>query len=217
MARRKPTELAAIWTERLNTAGLWSLVHAVDSTEPARAKIQDSLHELSNQISFLMHQMTSVSGERGVNAERARQIVTGLQSKIRDQFMAIERMQTNNCNSVELLDSLITELSDSSPIVQFHIDTESITAFVHFAGRTTAHYFEDGRTRLEKALERWRFLLERQLWSGQTGTAFSFDTESALWAEIGAWLWKPLAIPTDASSVVIIPVGELAKSVHHNT
>lgn len=208
--RRRSPRLAAIWSERLSTAGLWSPVHPVFSTQPARMRVRNSLHELSNQIAFLMHHMAGVSGERGVSSERARQIVARLQSQIRDEFMAMEQVHSNGSDSVEFLDSLIAKLSDSSPIVQFHVGTESITAFVHFAGKTTAHYIEDGRVRLESALERWRFLLERQLWSAQAEADFSPNTESALWTEIGDWLWKPLGIPADAPSVVIIPEGELA-------
>ncbi len=208
--RQRNPRLASIWSERLKTAGLWSPLASVHSSEPARLRIRDSLNELSNHVAFLMQQMTPSSGERGLSVEHTRKIVSRLRSKIRDDFMTMEREGHEDSHAIETLDTLITELSGNAPIVQFHVGADSITAFVHCATATTVHYFDDGRARMESALERWRFLLERQLWPGQTGVAFRSDTESALWEEVGEWLWKPLGISADTPSVIIIPEGELA-------
>ena len=96
------------------------------------------------------------------------------------------------------------------PIVQFHVGQNDILAFVHWRGEAILKKYPEGRHKLTKFLQQWRFLLEHELLQKHLGSASRTDDEQKLFEKIGDWLWQPLEIPTDAKRVLILPEGELA-------
>lgn len=202
--------LAAIWSERQKTAGIWSPLPLHSLSDPARQRVGRSLDQLSHQVAFLMRQFPGGMGERGLSVRASRKGVAHLQAVIRDGLLSLEREGLSYSDSITQIDELFSKLSMRVPIVQFNVDDAAVTAFVHQHGQTKVRHFENGRCRIDSVLERWRFLLERELLSDYPGACIKTNAEESLWSELGQWLWQPMGVDTSATSVIVIPEGELA-------
>jgi tetratricopeptide (TPR) repeat protein len=201
---------AAIWSERKKTAGIWAPIRQDSVTDQERSRVVASLDQLSHEVGYLMYRFSGNSGERGISVRYSRRLLARLQSEVRDGLLSLEMGSTTPSESVDELNELFSTLSRQTPIVQFSVDDTAISAFVHQNNRTSVHYLPDGRKRIESSLSRWRFLLERELFSSYPGHKIKTDAEQELWSELGQWLWKPLGVDTAATSVIIVPEGELA-------
>jgi tetratricopeptide (TPR) repeat protein len=207
-ADRDPMQ-AAVWSERYKTAGLWSLLPG-DVTDTERDRIGQHLSELAVQVATIARQLGQPTGERSWRAATANQAVNKLQRQIRQQLLLSESGSRMGVDSPESIAEYFRSASQYLPVVQFHLQGEDIFAFVHQDGSTVLTRFDQGRRRLGLALERWRFLLERQLVPTLKDKHPLSGSEQSLWEDLGNWLWKPLKIDPQASELLLLPEGELA-------
>jgi len=208
-ATRNPRS-AAIWSERLKTAGIWAPVPATALALPERRRVTKSLDSLASQVEFLMHQVPGFHGERGLSVPSTQRALRKLQQEIRLGFSRVEALTEKSHGSAEDIDRIIDVTSTRLPIIQFHVAERDILAFVHQNRKTAVCRFRDGRGRIESSLERWRFFLERELFASFPGRKIRDSEEQVLWSELGDWLWKPLGVDIAADSVLVIGEGELA-------
>ncbi len=201
--------MAAVWSERYKTAGIWSPIVLNESARKSRRRVSESLDALARQVSSLAHQIANV-GERGLSTHSRNQAMTILQRQIRDQLMAVDRDQRQTLTNNERLLAEIMQTSKRLPIVQFHLRGDDIIAFVHHIGRTRVCQISAGRRRLSDAMQRWRFILEGELLAGHLQDEVDGNLEQRLWSDLGEWLWKPLGVDPNADTVLLIPEGELA-------
>ncbi|MEW6052072.1 MAG: CHAT domain-containing tetratricopeptide repeat protein [Candidatus Zixiibacteriota bacterium] len=200
---------AAVWSERYKTTGLWSPLPG--ATSPAeRERIGQSLSELAAQVTAAARHVSQSKGERGWRPAGSNHAVSKLQRQIREQFTSASTVSLSSTDSAEMIAEQFKSVSHQLPIIQFHLQGDDIFAFVHRSGATTVTRFDGGRLRLGQALEQWRFILERQLLSPQSGKTTSIDFELSLWQNIGEWLWRPLEIDRNSQELLILPEGELA-------
>lgn len=200
---------AAVWSERYKTAGLWAMLPE-DVSKTERDRIGKNLSALAAQVATIARQLGQPSGERSWRAASASQAVTRLQRQIREQLLLADSGPETGVASTEALAELFKSVSTQLPVVQFHLQGEDIYAFVHQGGTTTLTRFDQGRPRLGLALERWRFLLERQLVPTLNTVRQVSNTEPSLWEDLGNWLWRPLGVDPQAPELLLLPEGELA-------
>ncbi|MBK7092258.1 MAG: CHAT domain-containing protein [bacterium] len=202
-------KMAAVWSERYKTAGIWSPISTANATDDTRKRVTASLDALARQVSSLAHQIGSV-GERGLSSVARSQAMSRLHKQIREQLIAVDKDQdhavTNNDRLLEEMMSTAAKM----PIVQFHLRDEDIIAFVHHRGDTTVGKIVDGRSKLADSMQRWRFILEGELLAGHLQDTMDASLEQNLWSDLGNWLWKPLGVDPRAETVLLIPEGELA-------
>jgi len=208
-ASRSPRR-AAVWSERLKTAGIWAPIAPSTLPSQQRRRVTTSLDSLASQVAFLMRQVPGDHGERGMTAPSAQRALRKLQRQIRLELSRVEAATQTSSRASASLDELIETTSELLPIVQFHVAESDILAFVHQNRKTTVCRIEHGRRRVESAMERWRFFMERELFSGFPGRRIEASAERALWLELGRWLWEPLRVDPAAEAVLIVAEGELA-------
>jgi tetratricopeptide (TPR) repeat protein len=202
--------LAAVWSERQKTAGVWRPPMLDSGCHSERLQVEATLEALAGQFNALAHQVNASGSERGRPAQADTRIVSRFQRQIREQLIRIESSSAAAQDSTDWLRTEIVQLSRHRPMVQFHLTDSDIVAFIHFDKHTVAVSFPGGRGRLISALQRWHFVLEAELLPGYPGQSERLQVEEALWEEIADWLWRPLGIDPDAPTIVIIPEGELA-------
>ena len=201
--------MAAVWSERYKTAGIWSPISHNQSARRTRELVHNSLDELARQVASLAQQISSV-GERGLSTVARSQAMNNLQKQIREQLIAVDRdHKQTDTNNERLLDEMM-QVSAKMPIVQFHLRDDDIIAFVHHRGNTTVGRISNGRRRLADAMQRWRFVLEGELLAGHLEDSMDVALEQKLWSDLGDWLWTPLGVDPTADTVLLIPEGELA-------
>jgi len=206
---RRPLE-AAVWSERFKTAGVWAPLADLGVNEDERLKVEQSLVDLARRVSSYSHQIRGLAGERGNLAPQAHSTVSHLQRLVRQQLASIEKESGSGISGKDNLIQLFKAESQQQPIVQFHLGNSDILAFVHWRGDTILRRFPEGRLKLTKYLQQWRFLLEHELLHKHLGSTSSLFDEEKLFDKLGEWLWAPLEIPTDCSRVLVLPEGELA-------
>lgn len=208
-AEHEPS-LAAAWSERYKTAGIWARLASKGEFEADRKRIQGSLEQLALQVSSLAHQIEGKSGERGMGSLSGSHNLALLQKKIRDELLAIEKDGEGFVDDPKSIINSIKSSSKQLPIIQFHMSEKDIYAFVHHHGKTDLHIFDNGRFRLSEIMARWRFIMEGELLGSSSKKQSGSQVERMLWQEFGKWLWEPLKLSGDAKKVLIIPEGELA-------
>jgi tetratricopeptide (TPR) repeat protein len=201
---------AAVWSERYNTAGIWSPLLTTDAAPSSRRQVTESLDALASQVALLSRNISGYGGERGVAAAAARKALTSLQRKVRDELIAVESDNHGNIDSADKLGAEFARVSAKVPIVQFHIDDGDVLAFVHQQGRTALHRLRNSRDQLDRLLRRWRFVMEGELLAERLGRISHQGAEHDLWSDLGDLLWKPLEIDRGHKKVLILPEGELA-------
>ncbi len=202
--------MAAIWSERYKTAGVWSPLRPMNADEPARRHVEESLDALAHQVVALAHHISPSTGERSLSPATINKAMTQLQKRVRNELIAAETAGDQSVTPVEKLLSNIETVSRRMPVVQFHIQNDEIIAFVHRSGETKLHRYHNGYVRLAGAMQRWRFILEGELLASYLGEKTDENIETAFWTELGEWLWTPLKIEHDCPRVLILPEGELA-------
>jgi tetratricopeptide (TPR) repeat protein len=202
---------ASAWSERNKTAGLWSRISLLPkSRSGVRQRAEISLNSLASQVAALAYQIGGGSSARGLSGTNISGTLSSLQNKVRDELMAMEKHFKGKVDSTAKLVKTIRQISHRLPIIQFHLKENEIVAFVHYEGKTSPHRYRSGRKLLAEALQRWRFILEGELLSGQLSKISGSAAEQRLWTEIGEWLWAPLEIECACDKILIIPEGELA-------
>lgn len=200
---------AAVWSERYKTAGIWAPIHG-NAISPDRRRVNESLNYLAQQVAALSRHLSSVAGERGLATVTKNRALSRLQKRIREELISVESEQAGTAVDNDDLLRSMRRVSDSMPIVQYHLRDNDIIAFVHQRGEIGVVRIADGRTRLAQAMRRWRFILEGELLAGHLNESVDITLEHRLWAEIGEWLWQPLAVDSQAKQVLLLPEGELA-------
>ncbi len=201
--------MAAVWSERYKTAGMWSPITLAESTDSTRRKVNESLDALARQVSSLAHQISGV-GERGLSAVARNLAMSNLQKQIREQLIAVDRDAKQAVTDNDRLLEDIMATAQKMPIVQFHLRDDDIIAFVHHRAKTSVRRILNGRRRLADAMQRWRFILEGELLAGHFQDTMDASLEQRLWSDLGEWLWLPLGVDPTAATVLLIPEGELA-------
>jgi CHAT domain-containing protein/tetratricopeptide (TPR) repeat protein len=202
--------VAAAWSERNKTSGVWSPLPEDESLISSRKKVEKKLAQLARQVAALSHQISGYAGERGFKAATSNQAISYLRSQVREEFINIEKSSRPGIASAEKLISDIRKISHQHPVIQFHVRENDIVAFVHSRGDTAVHRYRDGRLQLNTFLQRWRFILEGELLARFPGKIDTYRVEETLWTEIGKWLWLPLEISIGEKEVLVVPEGELA-------
>lgn len=200
---------AACWSERYRTVGLWAPIRSLE--HPDRKRVEESLAALAQQISFVVRQSSETRHRgRSISIAGSRQIGR-LQQQARESLAQLEGDTSEQSNfSIDWLRDQFVATSCQLPIVQFHIDDQDIVALVHQQGEARPVRYADGVSRLAASMERWRFLLEGELYRQSPDASDVSRTESELWSELGNWLWSPLEISSDGSRILVLPEGELA-------
>jgi len=201
---------AAVWSEKFKTAGVWSPLENLNQSTDERAKVEQSLIDLANRVSSYAHQIKGMAGERGNLAPQSRSTFSDLQKRVRQELAAIEKQSQNIVEKPDNLLEIFRHESHAQPIVQFHVGQDDIFGFVHWRGTAILRKYPEGRQKLTKFLQQWRFLLEHELLQKHLGSASRTDDEHKLFEKIGDWLWQPLEIPKEAKRVLVLPEGELA-------
>lgn len=206
---RDPIE-AAVWSERLKTAGVWAPPLEAFAAGAARKRVSQSLMALAGQVAALSRQISG-GGERGVAALQNSPLVTRLQRQVRQELLAVERDSSakNNGNS-ERLHEQFRRAAQSMPIVQWHIGADDIVAFVHSSEGTRSVGYRHGRSRLERAIMQWRFLLESAALADILGDKLLVSDEHSFLEDLGEWLIKPLELSSSERKLLVLPEGELA-------
>lgn len=202
--------VAAVWSERYKTAGVWSPMMELSENADERVKVKQSLIDLANRVSSFSHQIRGIAGERGNLAPQSRSTMADLQRRVRQQLASIEKETRGVPGNQDKLWQLFESESASQPLVQFHVGNNDILAFVHWQGETILRRYPEGRLQLTKLLQQWRFLLEHELLQKHLGINSSIVAEHRLFDRIGEWLWKPLEISYEHKRVLILPEGELS-------
>ncbi|MEW5874455.1 MAG: CHAT domain-containing tetratricopeptide repeat protein [Candidatus Zixiibacteriota bacterium] len=203
--------VAAAWSERFKTAGVWSPIPRTGAGQPERQRVEDSLGSLARRVAALAGRVGGRNGERSVaNRKTEDRALSALQNHLREELIRLETSRRDATDTIERLVPEIQSISKRLPIVQFHVAEDRIIAFVHDDGATTLHTFEDGPVRVEKAMRRWRYILESELLAERLGGVDVADAERALWSDLGEWLWPPLKVRRECPVVLIVPEGELS-------
>ncbi|MEW6051511.1 MAG: CHAT domain-containing tetratricopeptide repeat protein [Candidatus Zixiibacteriota bacterium] len=201
--------IAAVWSERYRTAGIWTPLVDLVAPDQTRQRAENSLVQLANQVAQLSRQIGGVAGERSASTLLPR-AVARLQRDVRMELSRAERNGGGQVDSIERLLEQFAAASRMQPVVQFHQHEADIVAFIHEHGTTRVHRFQDGGNRLMQSMREWRFLLEGELLSQQLGAAIVGDQETPFFESLGEWLWRPLEVPKRVPRVLIIPEGDLA-------
>lgn len=207
---RNPT-VAAAWSERYKTAGVWAPITRADPDETARQQAEESLDSLARRVAALAGSIGGLNGERSATSRRMGQkILAAMQKKLREELIRLERNKRGTTSTIDDLVQEIHGVSRDLPVVQFHLADDDIIAFVHDNGSTSLHTVRNGRKHADLATRRWRYILESELLADRLGHVNVADAERALWSEMGDWLWAPLEVRSDAPAVLIVPEGELS-------
>ncbi|SYZ72546.1 hypothetical protein TRIP_C20661 [Candidatus Zixiibacteriota bacterium] len=205
----KRPRVAAVWSEREKTAGLWAPIVADDSN-PQRRKVRDSLSKLAAEITALSGQLYGKSGERNLSPLTESKALADMRRQFREELLELEKMPENPRLSDATMSEEIAALSYRLPIIQFHLQGNEIIAFVHSGGNSYLRRFRGGRDYLADMMRRWHFILENEVLEKFLTGHRPLEAERQIWTELGEKIWIPLEVPTDAEKILIIAPGELA-------
>lgn len=202
--------MAAAWVERFQTAGIWAPLDLASESDPQRQEIMHKLNLLAGEVGLMSRSIGGGSSLRGFSPTSSPRLLTSLQHQVREHFAAAERHQTGLAVDPERLARELRDASHHLPIIQFYMNGDQISAFVHDQGLIRVAQIQDGRIQLVQTLERWRFILEGELIAALDNQSLNPETELSLWRELGEWLWGALALAPRHNRILIIPQGELA-------
>ncbi len=203
-----PTE-AAVWSERMRTAGLWRPMVANLETEPARRKVEESLMALANQVAALSGQV-GLGGERSVAARAGSARILELQKSIRQELLAIEDFRPGDNIANQRLTAQFAEVSRDRTVIQIHHSSSELVAFVHQDGTTRSHRYAYGSELADRAAAHWGFLLESAALAAHLPSGHDVDDEKKFFDHTGDWLWAPLEIDSAQRDLLLLIEGPLA-------
>ncbi len=202
--------VAAAWSERYKTAGLWGTPDAALASHPARKKAEQSLAELAGRYATLSSRIEKPSSTRLQLTAPTDKYIAELQRRTRRHLASLEKPGEDRIDSIENIVRLSKKLSHQYPIVQFHVGRGELRAFVHYRGDIHHYRYPDGAVAARKYAAEWRLLLGQRLFDFSNGHRQQIDEESRLFTRIGDWLWSPLEIAATCRKVLILPEGALA-------
>ncbi len=203
-------ERAAAWSERYKTAGVWAPLSELSPSHEQRRRAEQSLIELASQVAALSRQIGRSGGERGSLTIEAHRSVAQLQKKVRLEMAAAERSAVGGVDSIEQIIKQTRAISREMPVVQFHLSSDKILAFVHQAGTSRIVAFPNGHRLLTESMRQWRFILETELLADHLSSKSKIAAEEQFFASLGERFWSPLEIDPKAGKILVIPEGDLA-------
>ncbi len=206
IVEEQPTR-AAVWSERLKTAGIWSPLRGNFESLPGRRRVEESLDALAEQYAKLSRQIFS-GRERLATDSLQSESITELRSRIRLELARLERP-----SQLEAADSLLAEafLSHSKDvtILQFYLSQHDLLAFIHEQGQTRYVRFAAGRAIINRLARQWQFLLESAALSEHLKEPYDLRSETRLMDRLGELLWAPLELDRSAEQILLLPEGDL--------
>lgn len=207
-------KLAAAWSERYKTAGIWRPTSIVLASSPSRKRVEDSLLALAGRFAALSSRIGS-DGERSVNLARSSAHISRLQREVRQELLAFEDSATAESMDNQWLTDQFERVSQELPVVQFHASTSELIAFVHESGRTRVVRYSRGPQTAGSTLAQWNFLLETAALGAFLPAGTDHAAEERFFEQVGEWLWKPLDIASSASKVLLFVEGPLTNIPWH--
>ena len=201
--------LAAAWSERYKTAGLWQTDEQALLSNPARGKAEKSLSELASQVTALSGKIEGASGKRAGVSARANEAFYVLQERVRHDMAVIDSSAKTRVDRIETVTRQIHSAASRQLVIQFHSGGGDLVAFVHYRNQTRFHRYLDGARIAREFMGRWRFMVERAAsLTGGHNTAELRD-EQQLLEQIGEWLLSPLDISSSHRRLLILPEGDV--------
>jgi len=201
----------ALWSERHRTAGVWSTAEeSLIASNPARMAVEASHSALAEQVAAISRETFGSSGTRSSGLVTHRRRLSKLQADAHRAMLTLDVPGSSYSCGYGDLANQIKSLSNKTTLIQFHVGSKDIFAFVHHKGDTLSHCYPDGVQFGKKLAARWRFLVERvPNLKGKPDRQHLAD-EKHLLAQIGEWLLAPLQLPEKPSRLLVIPEGLLA-------
>jgi len=201
--------MAAVWSERYKTAGIWRPLNFAGGDEKRR-QAEESLTELAHQVGALARNV-QMAGKAGSTRSGGNQYFRGLQRHIREKIMVLEDMGETQPDSDKSLIKTIGDVSEIIPAVQFCQNGRDLTAFIHSRGNISTVRLNGAVDCIEKLMQRWRFILESILLAEQSNQPPVIELESNLWQEMGNQFHTIFEnIPEGSHNVLIVPEGAVA-------
>ena len=200
---------AAVWSERHKTSGLWAPTPQTADAVAERNKVSRNLRELSQYVLSLSRQVGSPDSRLSMTTANERDL-NKLRKQIRQSFIDLEHENKGHSEDHHSIADQFREISNATPIVQYHIGSTEIICFVHHKGESRVHVISDGPNRLQSLAAKWSFLLESAALSGDRFDAKDQAKEQRIFNELGEVLWVPLEIDSGCKRVLVIPEGQLA-------
>lgn len=201
-------KLAAAWSERRRTAGLWQVSDRMLASNKLRRQAEKSLAELASQVTALSSHIDKTS-RRETSTEPDNPSLHSLREKIRHDLTRLEKTAPSKTERVESIAQQFHTVSERMPILQFHCDGSELLAFFHTRGGIQTHRYPDGTRVATQLMNQWRFLMERAPHLHRISKSDIADERQVL-RHIGEWLLGPLDIPARTRRLLILPEGPVA-------
>lgn len=202
--------VAAAWSERYKTAGVWATPEDVFRQHPARKKAEDSLADLARRVTALAHQIGDTTGARTHPVVWGSQPISAISRQVRHDLAVVERISGARQVALNRIIEDTKQASLRQSVIQFHISGDDLIAFVHHRKHTHCHRFVDGARIIDEFMGRWRFLLGRNDHPEGRVDANDLKDENKLFRQIGDWLWTPLEISVSERRLLILPEGRIS-------
>lgn len=202
------TVLAAAWSERYKTSGLWQYDKTFLTENPARKKAEQSLEELAAQVTAYSGRLESTV--RGSSSARRvmKEAFSNLQEKVRENLTALEVSANADERSIENTLRIISSVAKRRYVIQFHAGKNDLVAFIHHNNLTRFHRYTNGTGIVRELMARWRFHVERMPYLSSPESSKNLQAEKALLRQIGDWLIAPLELSKNQRRILIVPEGD---------
>lgn len=199
--------MAAAWSERYKTVGLWQTDDFMVRSNPVREKAEKSLSALARQVTVLSGKIDIPGRKQRESSTQAAKALATLQERVRQDLAAIDTSAKTRVREIESVYDQIYEAARQHPILQFHAGSHDLVAFVHYKKRTHVHRYSDGIRIARELMDRWRFLVERAPFVGDIPSRSELEDERILLGQIGEWLLPPLELSAGWKRLLIVPEG----------
>lgn len=201
--------MAAVWSERYKTSGLWAPTASVSKESGKRAEVERQLSELSQCVLNISKSSVDSDSRFTISNSNLREF-NKLRRKIRQSFIILEDSDASQAWSQDSIVRQFRKVSQSIPIIQYHIGPIDITCFVHSDKETRTHTIRNGREKLSNLSAKWSFLLENSAMIGKSFSTKEEKHEKKIFDELGELFWIPLEIQSSCEEVLVIPEGQLS-------
>jgi len=205
---RRPV-VAAAWSERYKTAGLWRAFGKSPNNSSIRMKAEKGLSELASRITTLSIGLSHANRKKAAISLYDDKIFQILQEKIRCCLAELEISAETRVDKIDTVIRQIRTTAGRIPIIQFHAGGEDLIAFVHNGIDTHFHRYVNGARMARHLVGRWRFMIERAPFLKGGYRSSDLKDEKRLLKQIGEWLLTPLEIPSEAKELLILPEGDI--------